>query len=221
MGTFELSPAVFGVVKRLADLKPTEFDVLKSALSTTKLTFSVDELASQVSEKVEVISIDQAEGILRTLMSIFSAHRDTKLDWNELLDSFMLSLAGELSEIERRTARQRLLALVQNSESIQLIAKAMDVYNEHERVFRASRIISDVRPIFRDDDKRLSLGAGAIVHSLKMQYQQGRQFNEIYLALDDDDLETLADDIVRAKEKSKLLNDLLKSSNIPFIGFST
>jgi len=221
VGQFELSPAVIEAVKRLATLDSPSFNSLKGAMSQAKLTFSVDELAQQVSEQVGSLNAEQAEGILRTLMSIYSAHRDHRLDWDELLVSFSQSLGGALSGSELENTMQRVRELLQSSETIQLIAKAMDVYNEHEKVFRTSRILTDIRPIFRDDDKRLSLGAAAIVHSLKIQYQEGRNVNEVYIALDDEDLKAMSKDINRAKEKSDQLNELLKGSNLPFIATST
>lgn len=220
MGQLELSPAVIGVVKHLATLDAPVFDSLKSALSQTKLTFSVDELAQQICKRVDSLNIEQAEGILRTLMSIYSTHRESKLDWEELLVSLGQSIGSTLSESELDNAMKRIRELLQSSESIQLIAKAMDVYNEHEKLFRSSRILTDIRPIFRDDNKRLSLGAAAIVHSLKIQYREGRHVNEVYIALDDSDLKALSKDIDRAKEKSEQLYGLLKSSNLPFIATS-
>ena len=221
MGQFELSRTVISVVKRLSALNISSFNSLRGAVAGAKLTFSIDELVQQVYKKVDSVDTEQVEGTLHTLLSIYSAHRDSKLDWDELFAKFSRSLGDELSKEELETAIVRLRELIESGDSIQLISKAMDVCNERDKVFQSSRILTDVRPIFRDDEHRLALGAAAVVHSLKIEYRHGPNLDEMYFALDDDDLNKLAKDIRRAKEKSKQVHELLKTSNLPFITEST
>jgi len=188
VGQFEFSDNVVMVVKRISELDDQSFSSLRKALADAKLTFSIEELAVQISKNITSLTIAESEGIIRTVLSMYSAQRDSKHDWNELFFAFRKSLGAELFEQQLEIALLRMRQLAEGSESIKLIGKAMTVCNEQDKVFLSSRILSDVRPIFRDDEKRLTIGAAIILHSLKVKYRQGRELKDVYIAMDDEDL---------------------------------
>lgn len=95
-------------------------------------------------------------------------------------------------------------------------AKAIGVMSDHERVFIGSRVLSDIRPVFRDD---ISVGpaAAVIVHMLKIEYVTHDVREEVFVALDGQDVGSLLDVLTRAKQKEETLRKLLAASSLPIL----
>ncbi len=152
MSQLELSGPIVESINYLAALTSDAFISLQNALREAKLTLSVDELAYQVSTTAQEVSKAQAEGILQTVLSLYSAQRQYGFDSEQLLRNIGLSIESQLPKEQSSRALERLKSLLNDNEALSLISKAMDVCTEHDKLFRSVRIITDVRPIFRDDE---------------------------------------------------------------------
>lgn len=109
-------------------------------------------------------------------------------------------------------------SLLQNPK-IRRFAKAYALRNEYERILTDSRIMSDIRPVFDDDEKTPSIQAATVNHTLRLTYRAGDgKSHEFHLALDADDLGKLKAQIDRAIEKDKAAQALLKSAEVDVLG---
>lgn len=94
------------------------------------------------------------------------------------------------------------LADLIGSREIQKFAKALDLRNAYERIFLASRIVTDIRPVF-DDDEVGAFDAAMINHTLQLRLRADDAESDIHIAVDLDDLETLKSQIERAIKKEE------------------
>jgi hypothetical protein len=113
--------------------------------------------------------------------------------------------------------RERLGRILGPTSPLWLSAKANLLRVEQERLFCDARILTDIRPIF---GRKASTGPAAltIVHTLKLSYHHGsEELEELFVSLDDDDLQTLKQVIQRAEEKQGALEPLVQKTGIDLL----
>lgn len=99
--------------------------------------------------------------------------------------------------------------------------KAWALLNDEERIYLHSRILTDVRPVFDDEDAGRLL-ASVIVHTLKIATRVDGRVQGVYVSLDSDDLKELRNVIDRALEKADAAGaQLTDTSFAPTLGAST
>jgi hypothetical protein len=106
---------------------------------------------------------------------------------------------------------QRLLSL----DSLSIAAKGRDLQTEQHQTYVGSRILTDLRAVFRDSPEESPLGM-VLFHVLKLTFferGEGRP-RDFYLALDEADLRSLKKVIERAEVKSKTLRSSLQTAGI-------
>jgi hypothetical protein len=123
--------------------------------------------------------------------------------------------AFEWTEESVETLKQRLIQLL-SVDALKLVAKAHDILIEHYRTFYEARIVSDVRPVF-GEDVAISPKAAVIVHSLKIDYMEGGESKEFFVALDTKDIEAFINVLDRAKAKTETLKAFIASANLSHI----
>lgn len=107
-----------------------------------------------------------------------------------------------------------------NCDFVRLRSKASYVASEHERLFVSAQILTDLRPLFNDGVSGNPEPEGALLtHTLSLHIvrSDGRHDN-LYVVLDDNDLESLGQVIKRAKRKADSLKDKLEESGLIYIG---
>ena len=106
-----------------------------------------------------------------------------------------------------------------NCDFVRLRSKASYVGSEHERLFVSAQIITDLRPLFSDDVSGYPEPEGALLsHTLSLHIvrSDGRHDN-LYVVLDENDLESLRQVIKRARRKAGSLKDKLESSGLIYM----
>lgn len=109
-----------------------------------------------------------------------------------------------LCEAEALQRLIRFLDQVLESKALFLSAKATSLSSEFEQVYSESGIFTDVRPIFENETTGQLLGH-FLVHNLKLVVETSQGDRELFVALSDEDLESLGKDIERARLKAKQL----------------
>jgi hypothetical protein len=97
--------------------------------------------------------------------------------------------------------------------AVRRFAKAIDLRNAYEKILSASRVISDIRPVFSDDgDVPAIVDAAMVNHTLKLTYFPGERGlpGEIHIAVDATDLKNLREQIDRALDKERAARALIE-----------
>jgi len=123
-----------------------------------------------------------------------------------------------VSPEERPSFDEKLTKLL-SIEPVLVASKSYELKFEFGKRFCDARIISDIRPVFaKPEEKPIT---ALVTHTLKIELHgsMGRH-EEVYIALDDDDLGKLKKVIERAMLKSASLKALLRESGIPAVDVS-
>jgi hypothetical protein len=90
--------------------------------------------------------------------------------------------------------------------SVVLAAKAYDISYDFERVFTAARLITSIRPVFKEGEKgdKDDIVGSTVVQTLRLEYasHQGK-YESLSIALDLDDVEKLRKSCVEALAKAR------------------
>jgi len=95
-------------------------------------------------------------------------------------------------------------------ESLASLGKALGLSGETERTFVGARILTDVRPIF-DDGSSPRVEGFVVINTLKIDFHEGREHGEVYIALDSADLESLRKRVERAQAKTASLSETMSA----------
>lgn len=89
-------------------------------------------------------------------------------------------------------------------------AKALVLLHEQPQVFQDCRIITDLRPLFGDNDTELR--AFTVTHQLRIGYDTPSESSDFYVALEADDLRRLRSAIDRALSKQASLESFSRQA---------
>jgi hypothetical protein len=219
MPSIELPNEALPDLKTITEIDQQHFDSLLKAMTETGPTLTRSRFQTSVVEKVETVSKSDIEAILRAAFNLYSLKLRSGLSTEEFVgavtNSPILSKSSDFSQDKKKTLEVRLAQLMNCSKSIGVTLKARDVMTEHERVFCHARVLSDIRPVFANGLETAS--AGVIIHNLQLGFRHIGKHEEIYVALDTDDIKRLKEIIERAEKKTVALESILKASGLPYL----
>ena len=126
----------------------------------------------------------------------------------------------ETPDEARPAFAERVLELA-DSKPLRLLGKAVDMGSEHDRLLLGARILTDLRPIFGDDVAETPEGA-LLSHTLKFEFVHDEgSLGNFYIALDEEDLETLDGLVRRAKQKAASLKSTLEAAGLTYMGLES
>jgi predicted amidohydrolase len=121
----------------------------------------------------------------------------------------------DIGEGADRELLSRRLAALLGAECVTLFAHAQDLLSEHDNVLAEARVLTDIRPLFNENQPDLIEGA-VIGHHLRLRLL-GRDPRTVDVALDDVDLARLAEAIERASLKEKRLRSAVQDMGVPLV----
>lgn len=176
-------------------------------------------LSEEIAPKVQSISISDLHIVIETLQSLYytKLHQDiSPSDMSEdVWEAMEKTKKYKLSDQEWEQFKGRLVNLL-SIESLNVLAKALAILRNNERVFHDARIITEIRPIF-GSTVEASPTAAVILHMLNITYHREGRIKEFHIALDTDDLEALREAIDRAETKANTLRSMLDEAHIDYL----
>ena len=207
-----------GLSKLLA-LDDDSFKDLTAALEGSELTVNIPELQSTIASKLKTTVV--TDDILEMLLSLYSARAGSDDPLEEFVDEVLdaikesTDIALPTNEEETASLKNKLTDLL-NVSSLADFLKAADLFSEYEHILHDSRVVTDVRAVFGTSLDNPPIGA-LIIHNLKLCYSQAGRVKEIFVAMDDKDVEKLSRVLKRAEEKSRSLKKVLDKARVPYI----
>jgi hypothetical protein len=107
------------------------------------------------------------------------------------------------------------------TKAIEISSKALSVLVANERLMCHARVMSDIRPVFGQDE--LNPSACLILHHLKIAFHEHGDYehtSDMYVTLEHSDLMKMRDVIDRALQKHEKLVELAKKSDTPVLSFN-
>ena len=207
--------------RKLIDLTPREFDTLVEAVEQTPPAASPDLFWRRVADRVPKISRETVERIVDELFSLNYARDNWGLSEQEFAKMASEAAFSQspkklpITENEKKTLHLRLTRLLELKASLSLTSKALDIITDAERVFYTAKILTDVRPVFDDEGKKVE--AAVIMHNLRIHYGQDSDHRDFFVALDTNDVRELRSVLDRADQKAESLQALLRRAKVSYL----
>jgi hypothetical protein len=203
----------------LTNLSEHSMRSLKEGFKKSSPTLSVDDLAKAISPEVG-LEIEQVKNLIRVLGSLFSVRVENNFSYeqftNELSDAIKETDNQQLKLPPERLNRllEDIKELLSNEDVLGVSGRALGVMHEHEHVWRSSRVLTDLRPVFASDPSRPP-SAFVLIHNLRITYVEGGRSSEFFVALDSSDLRKLQETLERAVKKETSLKAFAEKTGIP------
>ncbi len=219
MASFRIPPAHRDGLSDLLALDEDSKQKLLSALGDTGAVSKPDDLSKRASS-LSNLPLETVSSIVTVLVSLNALRTQVGRTADEVAgqvcDAIVQSGDKELTlTSENREQFCGYLAKLLEARSLAVSSKVVDVWSEHEHAFCSARVFTDLRPVFggEQDDTLVATG---VVHMLKLSYHEPNAIKEIYVALDDDDIEDLRDALDKASIRSEGLRALLQEAKISY-----
>jgi hypothetical protein len=210
-----IPPIHRGPLRQFFELSSEGADAIIDQLGALPAFTATPELRRTVSEVWPRLSPAEAEAITLALISLAQQRSNWELDELARLvsESPDLEIPNERRE-QFGAVLQRLIEL----EVLATTAKALAVLTRHEHVFQDARIMTDIRPVFRDDPSERPTGA-VIIHTLSLEHYTDGETRTFNVAMDAGDLAKLGAAIERATAKGGALVDVIESCGLALFEF--
>jgi hypothetical protein len=197
------------------------FNRLLSAITEVHPFVDIASLVLEISPKIEEVSINDLQEILKAIRSIYSLRIQENLKNHEIIAGLIDAVSSDdtfsqLSEEELAHFEQRLTKLLAIDGSISISSQAISLLQEYDSIFLNSRIITDVRPIFKAETKEGIAGA-LVVHTLKIAYQDASGSKEFYVALDSTDVKKLQEQLSQSLIEAKVIQAMLNKADVIYL----
>ncbi len=206
--------AAFGA---LLEMVEAEFAGLHAALAAAEATDHRGVIAESI-RALSGLDASDVNALLDALIGLAALAYRSGATANQIAERVVAS--PQLAETESRDDRflDRLKQLL-TCNAVRLQSKALSLGASHDRIFVSARIITDLRPIFNDDVAgRPEPEAALLSHILRLHYiASNGQHDNLYVVLDDDDIEVLQEALGRAREKADSLVRTLYESGIVYM----
>lgn len=192
----------------LSALPIEKFDSMIKGAESFKSGLLLKAIPKQIQELLENLSIESADLLSRVLLNLHISYRRSGTS----LESFVDDIVCQVDKQNRELLRDQLKKVLQ-IRPIALSVKASSIQVSHDRVYNSCFIATDIRPIFEDPING-GLAGSLVVHQMRITSIRNRKQEDLFFALDDDDLTSLSSSISRALEKSSLLRMKLAELSI-------
>ena len=207
------------VIKSLSDSDVNRIlEVLKDASPSSEPA----DIATMLRPNLPEISDTDIQQFAETLHSLylFRSHSDVSAD------QFAVDLAEATRESgnpkvhttnpEELAALERKLKSLLKVRPLSILAKALGLQYDFANIFWDAKVLSDIRPVWDGDVTKPPEGI-VITQTLKLEYHYVGGHGEIYVCLDNEDIEQLISVLQRAKDKVTTMKSLVKVSSMKIL----
>jgi hypothetical protein len=195
-----------------------------SALEKVEPGSANKNVLANVASAVPDIDEEDIGGIFQSVMALHMARSASDVPIEEFCDDIADEVQHAARELklsaEERDKFVGRLKRIFGFDSLAVAAKSRDLQTDHDHVYLNGRIVTDIRPVFRNTPDEAPVGV-VLFHMVKLTYmdrgRNGERAN-FYIALDDADLSSLKNLLERAELKAKTLRARLQSAGIKPIG---
>jgi hypothetical protein len=200
----------------IADASPLSASALVNLLSKMSPTILNDEgLEEFYDGTIDGISKSEFRSIVQAIGSLHSGQLTVDVKRDEFLRDILSSeFVSGMTDAQQSNLGERLPALF-SIKALFISAKAVNVMFDTPAHFTGVRILTDLRPVFDRSDAN-TIEAAVITHTLRLNYH-GTEREELFLAVDSNDLDRIQDAIVRAREKAKAIESAVTKSGITIL----
>lgn len=204
----------------LLTLSEAEGSKLLMALEAAKPTVIFEELtASVLSHFPSPEDAPRVARLVNLLVTLFAVRKQLGLSIADFVQALRRAAtttknpAFESDEAWGRTGALLSKALTLDR-TVGVASKAADVLEQYPAVFKTARILTDLRPVFTPGDDAKPV-AGIVVHQLKIEFLEGENEREFFVAVADEELNEIISALQRAAAKARNLREIVRVGGLP------
>jgi hypothetical protein len=192
------------------------------ALSESQPTLYIENLVESVSQQLkDALTSSDVEDMMDALLALYGVRDSLGIETSEFIKNLEEAVLEsesfpDISKNNLQISKPLIMELLDLDEPLSIASKAFNVLLDHERIFLGSKILTDIRPIFSNRKVESPVSA-VIVHMLKVDYREGSERKEFFVALDTSDINKLENVLRRAKLKEKAIQPLLKRADVAYL----
>jgi uncharacterized protein (DUF1501 family) len=171
------------------------------------------------------IPIDEVALLLSGFSSLHTLKEELDVSADELVAAVTATVTSEATEgwLEQNLKNwdsgsslvSAALASISANHPVSVRQKARKLTYAHQNIFKSSRIITDLRPVFSTNGDQVE--AVVLTHVLSVKYFDGVRSQRIEFALDENDVTELQKSAERAQVKTLTTRKLFDQSGWPLI----
>lgn len=219
MPTFAIPEHQQSALIRIRELSDGAFDQFIRALENVEPTAKSADLFENVKRQApDLMAIEDLRSALSTLYSLYNLRAMVDVSSTHFIRDLLRAIQDsgnehlKFSDTEKGAFEERLVRLMDIG-PLNLSSKAFMLQREHEHLFHDVQLFTDLRPVFGANPSEEPIGM-VLAYTLKVVYHGARQHEELYIALDSDDVAKLKSVIERAETKAETLKRLLSAKQI-------
>lgn len=206
-----------GLVK-IVSLNDKQLKELLQIFENTPVILNVKKFNQVLLPKINFLESVEAKNLIETIGSLYELRNELDLSTEEFVDEVTDVMKESQNKKLKLTAnnyekfKQRLTVLL-DVKTLALRAKAVNLIVDHDIIFQAAKIVSDIRPIFGFNIEESPIGS-VLIHNLKIEYKQNDEIKNFHIALDEKDVTTLLNLLKRTQTKSESLKAFIVNSGL-------
>jgi hypothetical protein len=164
-----------------------------------------------------------AEHLLRPVLALYQLIRQREMTVDEVMDGLRhgIAAADPPWTEDQRTAWDNVAPIVRGLfqiPAVRIVSKAIDLAYEYANLFQGARIVTDVRPVFNDeDDDEMRIDGAVVSFTLRLHYDNREGNHSLSIALDEADVRTLQGQCERALRKATMTRSRIQDAGIPTV----
>lgn len=216
-----ITPQQLFAFRQILLLPQESLHELIRAFESAPFTLRLDTYISQVAEKTR-LEQDIIQAIVDTLATLYWNRTSTDQPVSVLVEVVLRALdqAEPDDELRHRYKdnefKDRLTTLFGLDRSLNVELKIGRLLYEQEHTLQDMRIITELRPVFRDDPGEIPIGTIAL-HRMRISYFQDGQTQQFFVTLDSSDITKLRAQLNRAELKERSLKAALERTTLPLL----
>lgn len=205
----------------LSKLTQNNFDGLIDFVRNAKAEFKPDILLVKLKSYLKDVNEQEIEHLLKTLISVFSFFETTNKTATQIIQDLVNAIlsdeiTSDCSDEQISLLETRLTALLAINSPFKLSSKAVTLVRDYERIYLDARIINDIRPVISKKHEKTLTGA-LILHTLKIEYQDINGTQELYIALDTNDIQNLRKKLEEAEDEINTIKKIINQADIIYL----
>lgn len=218
---FTIPESAYAPLRDLVEMKQGDFDAFIAGLSSAAPSFSIAALSRHIGQNAQHVPKSVIGALVKEVVTLEYLKQDSEMPVTEFADELAASALEAacdefpFSSEDAKVLSARLARIFSSDHVLELNTKAMSVLTDHDSVFQSAKILTDARPIFDEAGTRIE--AFAIVHMLRIHFEQNQQHKDFFVALDVGDIQGIRTVIDRAEKKAAVLQSTLKATRVSYL----
>jgi len=213
-------PVASGLLK-IKSFTENQFQELVAVLESIPLRINTKRILDDKEINLNTISRDDFNTVRDALLTLYIGTQNINVPvstYVEDVTEIVRKRGGAEWEVPDESIAQlkERLVRVLSIATLQIVVKAYDILTEHSHTFSTARIMTDIRPVFRESAES-SPEAAVIIHMLNLDFSKDGKRQEFVVALDTKDVQQLIDILERAKVKTETLKSVISSTGMAYV----